>query len=154
MAGGAVRGEKALAGVKEEPGLTSSQMSTQPHPFRSHTGVLERGIGREPLLSSASTQEFEEALAARRVKSQAAREKNEREQKKPRLQGRLEPGLPGFGTQSARDGGQKMVSNALTSLGTTMTGTRMMSSFPGKSCMHHIPRMRCTRIRPHGFEVS
>ena len=57
------------------------------------------------MLSSASTQELEEALAARRVKSQAAREKNEREQKKPRLQGGLEPGLPGFGTQSARDGG-------------------------------------------------
>ena len=95
MASGGVRGDRAGAGVKEEDVLTTSQMSTQPHPFRSHTGVLERGIGREPLLSSASTQELEEALAARRIKSQ-------REQKKPRLLSGPEPGLPGFGTQSVR----------------------------------------------------
>ena len=102
MASGGVRGDRAGAGVKEEDVLTTSQMSTQPHPFRSHTGVLERGIGREPLLSSASTQELEEALAARRIKSQAAKEKSEREQKKPRLLSGPEPGLPGFGTQSVR----------------------------------------------------
>ena len=102
MAAGGVRGDRAEAGVKEEDVLTTSQMSTQPHPFRSHTGVLVRGIGREPLLSSASTQELEEALAARRIKSQAAKEKNEREQKKPRLLSGPEPGLPGFGTQSVR----------------------------------------------------
>ena len=82
--------------------VLKTNMSTQLHPFRSHTGVLERGIGREPLLSSASTQELEEALAARRIKSQAAKEKNEREQKKPRLLSGPEPGLPGFGTQSVR----------------------------------------------------
>ena len=55
MAGGSVSGDKAM------PGLSTSHMSTQPHLFRSHTGVLARGIGREPLLSSASTQELEEA---------------------------------------------------------------------------------------------
>ena len=54
MVSGGVRGDRLGVGVKEEIVLTTSQMSTQPHPFRSHRGVLERGIGREPLLSSAS----------------------------------------------------------------------------------------------------
>ena len=102
MAGGDIRGERPHASVKEEPGLSTSQMTTQPHPFRSHTGVLERGIGREPLLSSASTQELEAALAARRAKSQSVREHAERDQKKPRLLGENESRLPEFGTQHVR----------------------------------------------------
>ena len=102
MAGGDTRGERPHASVKEEPGLSTSQMTTQPHPFQSHTGVLERGLGREPLLSSASAQELEAALAARRAKSQSAREHTERDQKKPRLLGGSESGLPGFGTQHVR----------------------------------------------------
>ena len=99
MAGGDIRGERPHASVKEEPGLSTSQMTTQPQTFRSHTGVLERGIGREPLLSSASTQELEAALAARRAKSQSVREHAERDQKKPRLLGENESRLPEFGTQ-------------------------------------------------------
>ena len=44
-----------------------------------------------PVLTDATTQELEAALAVRRERSQ--RERHEREQKKPRL-----TGLPGFGT--------------------------------------------------------
>ena len=99
--------------IKEEPGLSNSQMSTQPHLFRSHTGVLERGVGREPLLSHASTQELEAALAVRREKSQVSRDREEREkereQKKPRLLGAVAPMLPEFGgsTLHARKGGEE-----------------------------------------------
>ena len=154
MAAGGVRGDRAGAGVKEEDVLTTSQMSTQPHPFRSHTGVLERGIGREPLLSSASTQELEEALAARRIKSQAAKEKNEREQKKPRLLSGPEPGLPGFGTQSVRgvgseDGVQRFdltgdddgLMGGSQQAQPLPSGIGMMLSLKVRNCMHHTPRL-------------
>ena len=99
--------------VKEEPGLSNSQMSTQPHLFRSHTGVLERGVGREPLLSNASTQELEAALAIRREQSQVSRDREEREkerdQKKPRLLQPVAPKLPEFGgsMQHVRKGGEE-----------------------------------------------
>ena len=99
--------------IKEEPGLTNSQMSTQPHLFRSHTQVLERGVGREPLLSHASTQELEAALAICREKSQVSRgleeREKERDQKKPRLLGAVAPKLPEFGgsAQHARKGGEE-----------------------------------------------
>ena len=163
MAGGDTRGEKPLASVKEEPGLPTSQMSTQPHPFRSHTGVLERGIGREPLLSSASTQELEAALAARRAKSQSAREQTERDQKKPRLLSGSESGLLGFGTQHVRaveaeDGVERF---DLTGDDDDLMGggpapprplcESMRHLLRVKKCVCHIPRMKSVLRLPRGF---
>ena len=75
--------------VKEEPGLSVSQMTTQAFPVRSHSAVLEGGVGGL-MLSNASTQELEAALALRKERSQ--RQRDQPEQKKPRL-----TSLPGFG---------------------------------------------------------
>ena len=67
----------------------------------------------EPLLSNASTQELEAALAIRREKSQVSRDREEREkerdQKKPRLLGAVAPKLPEFGggMQHVRKGGEE-----------------------------------------------
>ena len=96
MAGGVGSGHRMPGAVKEEQGLSNSQMSTQPHPFRSHTGVFEREWGENLFFQAPPLKSWKRPWPFN-VRSLRSREREARDQKKPRPIGTTAPTLPGFG---------------------------------------------------------